>query len=108
MAASTPMIVEYIRYDIFAQDAEAFESDYAQAGHSLDASPHCLGYELSRRLDEPNGYILRIEWDSAEGHMHGFRQSAEFRQFFGAIKPWVSRILEMQHYEQIPTVMAKA
>lgn len=101
------MIVEYIRYDIPAQDAEAFEADYAHAGHSLDASSHCLDYELSRCLDEPSCYILRIEWDSVEGHMRGFRQSAEFRQFFGAIKPWVSRILEMRHYEQIATVMAK-
>jgi quinol monooxygenase YgiN len=102
------MIVEYIRYDIPAPDAAAFEADYAQAGHSLDASPHCLGYELSRCLDEPASYILRIEWDSVEGHMQGFRQSAEFRQFFAAIKPHVSRILEMRHYEQIATVVAKA
>lgn len=101
------MIVEYIRYEIPAQEAEAFAANYAQAGHSLDASPHCLGYELSRCLDEPGCYILRIEWDSVEGHMQGFRQSAEFRQFFAAIKPWVSRILEMRHYEQIAAVMAK-
>lgn len=102
------MIVEYIRYDIPAQDAEAFEADYSQAEHSLDASPHCLDYELSRCLDEPACYILRIEWDSVEGHMQGFRQSAEFRQFFATIKPWVSRILEMRHYEQTATVTAKA
>lgn len=102
------MIVEYIRYDIPVQDAEAFEADYAQAGRSLDASSHCLGYELSRCLDERACYILRIEWDSVEGHMQGFRQSGEFRQFFAAIKPWVNRIQEMRHYEQLTTVMAKA
>ena len=102
------MIVEYIRYTIAAQDAAAFESDYAKAGHSLDASPHCLGYELSRCLDEPASYILRIEWDSVEGHMQGFRQSAQFREFFTAIKPYVGAIQEMRHYAQVPSVMARA
>lgn len=102
------MIVEYIRYDIPSQNAEAFVADYAQAGRSLAASPHCLGYELSRCLDEPGCYILRIEWDSVEGHMQGFRQSSEFRPFFAAINPYVNNILEMRHYEQIATVMAKA
>jgi quinol monooxygenase YgiN len=102
------MVVEYIRYSIPSQDAEAFEADYAQAGRSLAASPHCNGYELSRCLDDPDCYMLRIEWDSVDGHMRGFRQSDEFRQFFAAIKPYVSHILEMRHYEQIITVMASA
>lgn len=100
------MIVEYIRYDIPAQDAAAFEADYAKAWLSLDASPHCMGYELSRCLDESTSYILRIEWDSVEGHMQGFRRSAHFQQFFSAIKPWVSCILEMRHYDRISALMS--
>ena len=97
------MIVEYIRYTIPAEGSEAFEQAYAQASASLDASPHCQGYELSRcvdePVDEPASYILRIEWDSAEGHMRGFRSSPEFRAFFAAIGPFVSNIAEMHHYE---------
>lgn len=92
------MIVEYIRYKIPSADAARFEQDYAEAGRSLDASPHCLGYELARCLDEPESYILRIRWDSVEGHMQGFRGSAEFRTFFAAIKPYVGMIEEMRHY----------
>lgn len=40
-----------------------------------------------------------IRWDSAEGHLRGFRQSAQFREFFAHIKPYVGDILEMEHYE---------
>jgi quinol monooxygenase YgiN len=92
------MIVEYIRYKISPSDAPRFEQDYAEAGRSLDASAHCLGYELARCLDEPGSYILRIRWDSVEGHMQGFRNSVEFRTFFAAIKPYVGMIEEMRHY----------
>lgn len=92
------MIVEYIRYKIPASDAPRFEQDYAAAGRSLDASAHCLGYELAHCLDEAGSYVLRIHWDSVEGHMQGFRGSPEFRTFFAAIKPYVGMIEEMRHY----------
>ena len=92
------MIVEYIRYKIPPAEAARFEQDYVEAARSLDASAHCLGYELACCLDEPGSYILRIEWDSVEGHMQGFRGSAGFRAFFAAIKPYVEMIEEMRHY----------
>ena len=92
------MIVEYIRYELGEGRGEAFEAAYAQAAASLDASPHCLAYELTRCVDAPASYILRIEWDSAEGHMQGFRRGAEFPAFFAAIRPYVGEIAEMRHY----------
>ena len=92
------MIVEYVRYTIDEGRAEAFEAAYARAAPSLDASPHCLAYELSRCVEAPESYVLRIEWDSVEGHMQGFRRSAEFAAFFAAIRPYVGDIAEMRHY----------
>lgn len=93
------MVVEYIRYKIPSKDIQAFETDYGVAAEALEVSDHCGGYELSRCLDEPGRYVLRIEWDSVDGHMQGFRNSDAFRNFFSAIKPYVSQIEEMQHYE---------
>ena len=97
------MIVEYIRYTIPADRAAAFERDYAEASVPLAASPHCEGFELSRCVEAPDSYILRIEWDSVEGHMQGFRNSTEFRQFFQSIRPYVGDIAEMRHYERVFT-----
>lgn len=93
------MIVEYIRYRIPEAEAGAFEDTYRAAGGSLDASPHCERYEVARCTEDPAAYIVRIEWDSAEGHMRGFRGSPEFRTFFAAVKPYVDNIEEMRHYE---------
>ncbi len=92
------MIVEYVRYTIDSARAEAFEAAYAQAAAALEASPSCLAYELSRCVEAPDSYVLRIEWDSVEGHMQGFRRSAEFQAFFAAIRPYVGDIAEMRHY----------
>jgi quinol monooxygenase YgiN len=93
------MVVEYIRYRIPPERRERFAAAYRDAAGSLDASEHCLAYELSHGVEEPERYILRIEWDSLEGHEQGFRRSPEFRTFFAAVRPFVDDIEEMRHYD---------
>lgn len=92
------MIVEYIRYE--TEQGDGLIAAYQEARTSLDASPHCLGYELSRCTEDAKSFVLRIEWDSAEGHMQGFRSSPEFRAFLAAVKPFLGEIREMRHYER--------
>lgn len=93
------MVVEYIRYQIDDARSGPFEDAYERAQASLTASPHCLSYELARCVEEPASYILRIEWDSVDGHLKGFRASPGFRAFFAAIGPFVNDIQEMRHYD---------
>lgn len=93
------MTIEYIRYHLDDADADAFEAAYAAAAVPLAESEHCRTFELSRCVEEPGRYILRIEWDSIDGHMKGFRGSDEFTAFFSHIRPYVQQIDEMQHYE---------
>ena len=93
------MIVEYIRYRVPEQSSLTFEDAYRRAGSSLEASPHCQRYEVAGCTEEPGVYIVRIEWDSAEGHLSGFRTSPEFRSFFAVVRPYVDHIEEMHHYD---------
>ena len=93
------MIVEYIRYGVPAGQAAAFEDAYRSASASLDASPHCERYEIARCTEDPTAYTVRIEWDSADGHLQGFRGSPAFRGFFAAVGPYVDNIEEMRHYD---------
>ncbi len=101
------MIVEYIRYKIADEQQKYFEQAYGQAQYALQASSHCLGWELTQCVEEPTAYILRIEWDSIEGHLEGFRKSAEFRTFFAAIRPFVDKIAEMRHYQRTAVVSTR-
>jgi quinol monooxygenase YgiN len=90
------MIVEYIRYEV--TEPEQVLTAYAAARAALDESPHCLAYELAYADDEPRCFILRIEWDSAEGHLQGFRTSPGFAPFFAAVRPLLGLMREMRHY----------
>jgi quinol monooxygenase YgiN len=40
------MIVEYIRYSIDDDRAEAFEDAYRRASEALETSEHCARYEV--------------------------------------------------------------
>jgi quinol monooxygenase YgiN len=93
------MVVEYIRYRIDGGRAKAFEDAYRRAADVLQASEHCERYEVSRCTDDPTAYVVRIEWDSVEGHLSGFRESVEFREFLQSVGPFVHDIAEMRHYD---------
>ena len=93
------MIVEYIRYGIEQGRAEEFGQAYQGAAEALEASKHCQRYEVSRCSEDPTQHVVRIEWDSEQGHLSGFRQSPEFRSFFEAVGPFVNDIAEMRHYQ---------
>ena len=96
------MTTEIIRYRNNAANAQAFETAYQKAEPILQGSKHCLGYRLLRGHEEPENWILIIEWDSVEGHEQGFRKEPSFREFFALVKPFFNDIQEMKHYESGP------
>ena len=92
------MIVEYLRYKIDAVRQPQFIADYKAASEPLLSSRYAMSFDMCQCVDEPEQFVLRIEWTSAEDHLEGFRNSQDFRDFFVHIRPYVKDILEMRHY----------
>jgi quinol monooxygenase YgiN len=92
------VVIEYIRYAVHAERAAEFEEAYRAASSILEEDPHCLAYEVARGSEDPEHFVVRIEWDSLEGHLDGFRKSQHFRTFFGQVQPFMKEIAEMNHY----------
>ena len=95
------MIVEYVRYDLPAGQRAAFEAAYGRVGGLLEASPHCLGWEIRRGIEDPGQYVIRIEWDSVDGHMLGFRESEPFQAFYKELSAFADFRLQMSHFERV-------
>jgi quinol monooxygenase YgiN len=95
------MIVEHTQYKIDEKRKAPFEQAYRKAVEALASLNHYLRYELSRSAENPDYYTLRIEWDSEEGHLNGFRSSPEFKTFLSLVRPYVRDIQEMCCYEVI-------
>ena len=95
------MVVEYIRYTIGPERAEAFEAAYARAVLPLSRSPYCVDHQLTRCEEEPSAYIMRITWTSTADHLEKFRASEEFREFLAEVRSYVDDIDEMRHYAPV-------
>jgi hemoglobin len=92
------VIIEYIRYTVESGRADAFRQAYADAGAILQADPRCVSYEVAQGLEEPTHFVVRIEWESLEGHLDGFRKDPAFSGFFALVRPYFDDIDEMRHY----------
>lgn len=95
------MIVEYLRYQIDAERQQKFISDYTLAAVPLMASEYSVSFDMCQCVDDPEQFILQIEWTSIEDHMERFRGSSEFKEFFAHIQPYLNDILEMRHYNRL-------
>jgi hemoglobin len=95
------MVVEYIRYTVPPEQAAAFEAAYAEAVQALARDEHCHGYEVTRCVEDAVSYIVRLLWDSVDGHMEGFRKGPNFPPFLAAIRPFIPQIDEMRHYDYV-------
>jgi truncated hemoglobin YjbI/quinol monooxygenase YgiN len=94
------MVTEYIRYRLPQEREDGFVAAYERAAEALRAAPECADFELSRCIEEPVCYILRITWTSVEDHLKGFRGGPVFGDFLAAVRPYLSDIEEMRHYER--------
>jgi quinol monooxygenase YgiN len=93
------MVVEYIRYTVADKDRGAeLQRAYATAARQLDAAPECLAYELTQCEEDARSWTLRIEWQSTEAHLNGFRKGPHFPRFLEAIRGFMAEIAEMRHY----------
>lgn len=55
------MIVEYVRYEVPVGARDTFLEAYRAAAKQLEASPHCLAYEVAQGVEEPEHMVVRIE-----------------------------------------------
>lgn len=101
------MTIEYIRYTLVASEPDALIAAYVEAAKSLEASPECLGYDLTRCKEDARSFILRIHWISTQAHLEGFRKGPNFPPFLAAIKPFIPEIAEMRHYAPTPVAWTR-
>jgi hypothetical protein len=93
--------IEITRYTIAADQHAAFEEAYKKAGKLLEESTFSLVYQVLHGEEEPDHYIVVIDWTSTKDHMNGFRERPQFMPFFNLVKPFYNNIEEMKHYKPV-------
>jgi heme-degrading monooxygenase HmoA len=96
------MVIEIATITVSEGREADFEAAFAVAQRYIAASPHARRYQLTRCIEIANRSLLRIEWDSLEGHTEGFRASAAYQQYRALLYPLYAQPPEVVHYHEVP------
>ena len=92
------MILERALFAIKPGQADDFEKAFAQAALLIRAAKGCRKAEMHRGVENPDGFILLVEWDTLEDHMVGFRESKAFTEWRAILGPHFASPPAVEHY----------
>lgn len=93
------MVTEYATFYILDGQQRAFEKKFYELSDIFRKAQGCEKFKLMRGIEDNQVYILQIKWINIEVHTDVFMKTEEFKQWFLAMKPFLARKIEMQHFE---------
>ncbi len=95
------MIREIAGYEVLPGTETAFEAAALNSLSLIERSPGCLHAELHRRVEEPQQYLLLVDWATTEHHTQLFRGSEQFTRWREAIGQYLAGPPKVGHVTQV-------
>jgi heme-degrading monooxygenase HmoA len=95
------MILEVAILNLIPGKETQFEKDFATAGQYISAVKGYVKHSFSKCIEQPNKYILLVEWETLEDHTIGFRQSAEYLEWKKLLHHYYDPFPVVEHYEAV-------
>ena len=93
------MILEHAILDVVPGEETAFEGAFDEAKHIIASMAGFRSLRVSRCIEQPNRYLLLVEWDRLEDHTEGFRGSSEYEQWRALLHDFYDPFPTVEHYE---------
>lgn len=58
-----------------------------------------IGFKVQKGIENPNRYLLMIEWETLENHMVDFRESPDFSVWRSYVGPYFEKPPAMEHFQ---------
>lgn len=101
------MILEVAVLDVKPGQAEAFEAAFAEAQGIISSMPGYAGHQLQHCIEQPNRYLLLVNWQALEDHTEGFRQSKEYQRWRELLHHFYDPFPTVEHYQMVFNHTAK-
>ncbi len=95
------MVLERVIFTAKPGSEADFQAAFGNARHYLEESAGCQSVELLRGIQQPNTFLLLVEWDVIESHMEGFVKSPSFAAFAELLGPHLTGGPQMEHYASL-------
>ncbi|MBF6299964.1 antibiotic biosynthesis monooxygenase [Nocardia amamiensis] len=100
------MIIEHALLPVRPESAADFEAAFAAARPIIASMPGFRSLSLSRGIESPGSYLLRVEWDHLDDHVVGFRGSPEYQRWKDLLHHFYDPFPVVEHFA--PVVPAAA
>jgi len=95
------MILEHAVLDVRDGSGAEYEAAFVEAKAIIAASPGFRSLRLERCLEQPDRYVLLVEWDSVEAHEEGFRRSTAYEEWRRRLHHFYPVRPTVQHFETV-------
>jgi len=95
------MILEIAVLDVIAGQGEAFRADFDKAQQIIQSMPGYVSHQLKRNIENPDRYVLMVNWERLEDHTVGFRQSEQYQEWKKLLHHYYDPFPTVEHYESI-------
>jgi heme-degrading monooxygenase HmoA len=95
------MIIEVATIKVKPGDEAAFEAAVRKAADVFRRAPGCIGFALTRCVEDPQHFDVVIRWKTLEDHTVGFRGSPLFAEWRALVGPFFAEPPSVKHYANL-------
>ena len=92
------MILEVAVLHVNNNRTDEFENSFSIAQKIISKMKGYISHELKKCLEEPNKYILLVNWETLEDHTIGFRESKEYQEWKELLHHFYDPFPIVEHY----------
>ncbi|SEM53567.1 Heme-degrading monooxygenase HmoA [bacterium A37T11] len=93
----TEAAILYVKKELQAN----FEKDFKTAGAYISSIAGYRKHSLSKCIEQPDKYLLLVEWETLEDHTIGFRESAEYLEWKKLLHHYYDPFPIVEHFEGV-------
>lgn len=98
------MILEVAILDVIPGRTAAFETNFSIAKALISSIPGFVSLQLQRCHEQPDRYILLVNWQTLEAHTAGFRGSVQYQEWKKLLHEFYDPFPVVQHYSLVSEV----
>ena len=95
------MVYEMAHIDVITGKEAEFEAGVAQAVPLFQRARGYRNIELHRTVEQPDHYVLVVQWDTVDDHMVHLRESADFQEWRRLVGPFFAKPPVVNHTEVV-------
>jgi heme-degrading monooxygenase HmoA len=95
------VIIEHALLPVIPGREAEFEAAMGRATEYISATPGFISIGVSRCVEQPNTYLLFVEWERLEDHTEGFRGSEQYQQWRALLHHFYDPFPEVVHFVPI-------